>query len=390
MATYKLQQFSRLDVLKRLNPENLVRFLTPFKKFFAEQGLKLPRPGSRRIDYDHLIGILLSPAGDLPMELVEALYFVDDLSHPAGQERLLSVLPGLDYVWKDSPADVAVKAWLLDPEIVEQMHAERTVAKRARTYESFLVPVRSPRNWAIPERNVVESIERELESWFLSRKRGRGTRVFPMDRTHGFGFLVRHGEAFRREGALKKGKSTSVVYRPEKYDVLEFDPAAGEVRIHARSDVDKIMYRDIFARHLLGKDEAFSEKGKYTLEPLKRYGRSALACHDVPGVAWVRLVEIEWGDHRFPREFVRYRCEDLLESFELDGREIPSYADILSAKFEVRFTHIRHTRRVTIIPPNISMLTRDSDGALVEQWLYLRGFINFGVADENSTFLESA
>ena len=47
MATYKLQHFSQLDVLKRLNPENLLMFLRPFKDFFTEQGLKLPRPDPR-------------------------------------------------------------------------------------------------------------------------------------------------------------------------------------------------------------------------------------------------------------------------------------------------------------------------------------------------------
>ena len=339
------------------------------------------------------MGILLSPAGDLPSDLVEALYFVDGLSHPAGQDLLLEALPGLDYVCWDTPADIAVKAWLLDRDIVEQMHAHRAVARRARSYESFLAPWNSSRSWEIPTPEVMDSIERELEAWFLSRKRGRGTRVFPCSRERGFGFLVRHGEAYRREGALKNGRSSSVVYRPEKHDILEFDPTVGEVRIHARSAADKVVYRDIFARHLLGQGGAFSDRGKYTLEPLKTYGRLALACHDVPGMAWVRLVEIEWGDHKFPREFVRYRCQDVLESFEFDGRQIPCYAEIVSAKFEVRFTHNSRSRMVTIVPPNLSLLTRDSDGFLVEQWLHRRGFINYGEqgeSDENPRLLESA
>jgi len=43
-------------------------------------------------------------------------------------------------------------------------------------------------------------------------------------------FLVRHGEPFTRESIVKDGESSSVYYRPEKYDVLVYNPETGEIR----------------------------------------------------------------------------------------------------------------------------------------------------------------
>ena len=113
----------------------------------------------------------------------------------------------------------------------------------------------------------------------------------------------------------------------------------------------------------------------------------------MPGLAWARLVSIEWHDNQFPRGYERVRAFDVFEKFEIDGRAIPDYAEIVNAKFEIRLEDVRRPRRITIEPPNILRLTRDEDGMLVEQWLYLRGFINWDRkdnTDEDSSFLESA
>ena len=56
--------------------------------------------------------------------------------------------------------------------------------------------------------------------------------------------LVRHGDPFRREGSFDAGQTSSVFYRPEKHDVLVYEPAIGEIRMHAASKGEKETYRD--------------------------------------------------------------------------------------------------------------------------------------------------
>jgi hypothetical protein len=393
MATYKLRRFCQMDLLKRLDRENLLRFLAPFRDFFAEQNVTLPRPESRqRIDYEGLIGVLLSPAGHLPKDLVEALYFVDALSHPKGQEVLLGALPGLDYIAWDTPADIAVKAWMLDRDVVEQLQADGAAFCRSRSYESFLAPSNAPRSWATPTPAIVESIERELEAWFLSRKRGRGTRVFP---ACGMGDSVSSSvtaKPIAERARSRRGSPPALSIAPRNTMCWSSIPRSGKC-----GSTPAPRWTRPFTGHFRPSPargrRAIQRAIQVHLGAPQSLWPSALACHDIPELAWAKLVEIEWGDDRNPREFIRYRCKDLLESFEADGRQIPFYAELLSAKFEIRLMHNRKPRKVTIVPPNTVRLTRDDDGLLVEQWLQQRGFINLERKDEwdeDSPLLESA
>jgi hypothetical protein len=54
---------------------------------------------------------------------------------------------------------------------------------------------------------------------------------------------------------------------------------------------------------------------------------------------------------------------------------MPQKARIIRASFQVKFTDSKTARTVTIRPSNIAQYTRDSDAAVVEDWLTKRGFI---------------
>jgi hypothetical protein len=233
------------------------------------------------------------------------------------------------------------------------------------------------------------ALESDLDTWFESKKRGCGCRIFVYPREQEIWFLVRHGQPFKREGSLKGGESTSVYYRPEKHDVLIYNQALSEMRMNAKSKGEKELYREKFGLHLFGFENYFPGTAKYTLTPLGEDSEAALVCNDIEGMEWVKLTEIRyyWGGTQHEIEI--RRADDLLAALRQRGREITHGQRIVKAGFLVKFKDSKTPRSVAIRPDNIAEYTRDDDGALVEQWLAKRGFIRSEQLEEDEE-LETA
>src|SRR5665213_3392787 len=246
MPTFALRRFSCAETLKAIAPEHFIAFLKPHRRFLTSRGLSWPAAGKgARLDYEGLVGVFLSPDAATPKELVDALYFVDELATPEGMDGLLAeaerrglARPGGPQL---SPADVAVRIWLLDKDIVERKHAEHYLAK-VRSFESYQMELARKGAFRRPTAAQLETLAGGLDDWFEGRKRGRGAKVILCDRPDGMWFLVRHGEPFKREESLEGLQASSVCYRPLKYDVLVFLPQIGELRIHAQSKGETQLY----------------------------------------------------------------------------------------------------------------------------------------------------
>jgi hypothetical protein len=308
--------------------------------------------------------------------LANALYLINELSTREGLDALEGS-PDLASVFVDldpevTPADVAARCWLRNAKAVEQVFAEtRLLQPRSFEYSASRPWPPLPLRWT---KESQKSLEEALGDWFLKRRRGRGVRVLSGESDGEVWFVVRHGDPFRREGALEKGESKSVLFRPEKFDVLVYSPSSGELRINARSKGEKDLYRAAFGAHLFGKDDYFADMSKYTLEPLRQSGSASLVCSDVEGLELVVLKELTifWGGP-FGEEESR-RAKDLMAVYERRGRGIPKKGQLRRAKFEMKFSDGKPPRMVTVALPNRTQLKRDEDGALVQEWLMLRGF----------------
>jgi hypothetical protein len=345
----------------------------------ALRGLKLPtKAAAESIDYQKLASILMTPDTDTPPELIDALYYVHEMSTDEGMDALLNAAAehSLALSWSEdqSPADVAVQMWVLDPEVVQEKHAEQFIV-RTRSFECFHCSSATPPKIKKPTDRVRRSLERDLDEWFQERRRGRGVRVFPFPKDDGVWFLIRHGSPYRREESIENGKPSSVHYRPVKYDVLVYDVQVGEIRIHSSTPSEKSLYRGVFGKRLFGDPACFPDTAKYDLAPLRRDGKDSLLCGDVPGMDWARLREIHfyWGGAH--GEIECRKAGDLFAVYEARGRKLPESPRIIRASFEVKFKDSRQPRVVTIKAPNIALYTRDSDSALIEDWLSRRGFI---------------
>ena len=379
MATYNLRRFANAASLKAIAPQHLLEFLEPYRPYFENRDLTLPTsPASDGLDYERLVYVLMSPGTDTPEALLDALFFVNEMSADECMDILLeeAETKGLSLDGKLDPtaADVAVQVFLQDRQLLERKHAEQYLT-RPRVFEYFQTQVRPVPAFKQPSWVTLVALELDLDNWFEKKKRGRGSRVFVYPKGDSIWFLVRHGDPFRREGSLDGDQMSSVFYRPEKHDVLVYESAVGELRMNACNKGEKETYRVEFGRHVFGNEDFFPGTGKYTLEPLRRDGAVSIVCTDVDGMDWVRLREVQFLRGGAEREIEIRKANDLFAALEGRGQSMPARAPILRASFHVKFTDAKSPRIVTIRPSNIAQYTRDSDADVVEDWLQKRGFI---------------
>ena len=379
MATYNLRRFAQPAGLKAIEPTRLMKFLEPHEPYFASRGLALISPnGSNGLDYERLVEVLMSPDTDTPKDLVDGLFFVHEMSTDEGMDVLLEEAQrnGISLDGKPDPtaADVAVQVFLQDRRLLERKHAERYLT-RPRSFEYFQAEALPVPVFKQPSPEILAALGLDLSNWFERKKRGRGSRVFAYPKGESIWFLVRHGDPFRREGSLNGSQSSSVFYRPEKHDVLVYEPALGELRMNACNKGEKEAYRLAFGRHVFGEEGFFPGTGKYPLEPLRTSGPASIVCTDIDGMDWVQLKEIQylWGG--VEQEIEIRKANDIFAALEASGRRMPSRARIIRASFQVKFTDAKNPRTVIIRPSNIAQYTRDSDADVVEDWLQRRGFI---------------
>jgi hypothetical protein len=377
MGIFRPRSFCVPETIKSVAPGRLLAFLEPHRTYLVAKGIELPRDADD-LDYDRLVLVLMEPDGKMPRRLVDALYLVDEMSSLSGMDALLEAARerGIDLGEDDalSAADVAVHLWLLAPDLLERKHAERFVYRR-RSFEHYQTNRFPLPGVGLPSAADLQVAEQALDDWFAQHNRGRATRLFTCAREDALWFLVRHGEPFRREESLEDGQATSVFYRPLRYDVVVYHPGIGELRINARSPREKKFYQRQFGRLLFGDENFFPGASKYTLEPLRFDGEMSVVCSDVDGMESVTLREVQWSWGGTNHEAESFRADDVFAVRRMSDWQVPQTAWISRAVFQIKFADSRVPRSVTIRPSNIALYTRDSDAALVEEWLEKRGFL---------------
>jgi len=381
MVTLNPRRFSKPERLRQIARGHLLRFLAPHRAYLADRGAALPEDDSDQgIDYVALGRVLLSPDAGTPGELADALYYVDEMSTTEGFDDLQEAIEGtaLDVDPHATPEDLAVQVWVADRELLERVHARQFLV-RPRSFE-YYVAARPVPTFTPPGSATLHALEGDLNEYFVRKRRGRTARVFVHAKHDFVWFLVRHGEPFAREAVIEGDESKSAYFRPEKFDVLVYNPRVGEMRMHAESRGVKELYRTAFGLHVFGDPNYFSGKSKFTLEPLRTDGRDSLVCADVEGIEWVKLKEyhIHWGGAH--GEIETRKADDIYAALEARERDFPKGGRLLRASFLIKFADAKQPRTVTLCTGNRAQYKRDDDAEILEAWLTARGFITNGRA----------
>lgn len=379
MAKYDVRRFAEPEVLRTISPSNLVQLLAPHSEYLLRRGVHLPTARLRAVgddlgleetdafDYDTLAAVLLNPDEDLSDDLVNALYLISECSNDVAAGKLLALV-ALDGTQQHSAADIATQIYVKSPELLERVHSEQFIGAR-KSFRYFL-PRDASRSGIERSSTAVAEMESDLAAWFESKKKGNQVRIVEFAKDTETWLLVRHGDGFKRESAQRNGKSTSVFYRPEKYDIIVYTHQSGELRINAE-DRDRSVYRRSFGRRYFGDEHFYPDEAfKYTLEPLKR-GASSIAWSDVEGIDHVVLEEVRYEIGGAYRESKTHSAADLFAALAGQPMLTPP---IKSARFKIRFSDSNKARSVIVTPPVSAKFTRDSDGERVAEWLLKRGF----------------
>jgi hypothetical protein len=177
VATFNLRRFCRHDALSCIEPTHLLRLLEPYKDYFAGRGFVLPDLSCPRIDLQRLLGILVTPDADTPPRLMDALYYIHAMSTGEGMDLLLPEVdvtgcqPSL--LGEYHAADIAVKAWLDNPEMVQRKHAELHM-RDFRAFLHFRASRRPLPTFLPPSPEHLRTLDERLDEAFAKKNRGRG------------------------------------------------------------------------------------------------------------------------------------------------------------------------------------------------------------------------
>lgn len=379
MATYSLKRFAQPEVLKSIHTDNLQRFLHPYTDYLTARGFTFQTDGNGHLDYVLLCRILMQPTEGIPSAMVDALYFVHEVSDDDLFDDLLTIAQNakVDVPGDSTPADLAVLLWLKDPELIKRPHAE-TMMLKPKNFVSYQSISGKGKNIDLSDSNI-RALEADMDQWFEQNKRGTGCTVLPFDMPNEgkVYFLVRHGMPFKREGTIEAGETGSVFYRPEFHDVVIYDREANELQIFNKSlsKKERNMYLAAFGLRFFGNAEYFPNADKYTLQPLVADGVDSLSCHDIPGIEDIRLVELQLQSRGRYNERSTFRSKNLFAGWEERGMDMPRFGNLVSASFQVKFENSAKLRTIKIKTPNVASFDRKEDAHVIDLWMRARGFI---------------
>ena len=234
--------------------------------------------------------------------------------------------------------------------------------------------------WEKPTTKRLKRFVRDMDDWYDSHRKGRGTRVSLIEKDGAAWFIVRHGETFKRESALDNGQPTLVFYRPEAYDLLIYYHKQGELAIYNSSNGkrERRAYCTYLGKNLFDNPSFFerNDAAKYTLEPLRERGRTALDCTDVDGLHSARLTYLRYRFNGDNDHSVTHKANDVFTGLENIDENIPDGAELVCMGVKLTPSNeLGGERNVKLYAPNISVYDHERDAELAHSFLAEKGFI---------------
>ena len=310
--------------------------------------------------------------------MILPLVLIDEMSTDGQMDRLLDEAKQRDVELnlrgENSAADVAVEVWLQTPILLQDCHAENLTI-RQRNFFHFAGAGGHRLTPKDIDQDQLKALERDLDDTFEDRQRGRGCRVFVIDRDRKAWITIRRGGSFRREESMKQGGQAGMqAFRPVEYDVLVYDIDTDDLGLHVQTKWQTELYLRSVGEHIFGGADYFREMRKISFDPIIKEGAKALLCDDIPGISKIRLVEAQkfWPNAQNEVDIKKaddiFALGDRAEKFLSNGR-------LAVLVFEVEFEDSKKPRKVSLRLQNVTKYERDDDGDLVDVWLRRRGFI---------------
>ena len=379
MATLKIRVFTNPDRLKHIANVHLINLLAPWREYFADREVEIPTNGEDEFPHDKLAEALMSYDENMPIDLMNGLYFIDETASNETLDDLIQRAKDesieIESHGKSTAADVAVQIWIAKPELLEERHT-KTIALQKQAFVYFPGRQRSGRDLPDISADRLAEMAKLMDPFFEERQRGRGTRIFayPRPDEKKVFLLVRHGMPMTREGKHEEdGEPGVAFYRPQKHDVLIYDAAIDVLGINAQSKGEKTLYQEVLGETLFGKKSYFGEGNIFTLAPIRNDGPKIQECGDIDGIDQVRLLEVVRVILGDVTRIDIQKSSDLFRALGENWGSVFTFGRITSAKFGFVFEGSAKQRSVTIRLDS-ARYDRDSDAEFVEAWLRDKNF----------------
>lgn len=224
------------------------------------------------------------------------------------------------------------------------------------------------------------ALEDDLNDWFDSLNKGRGVQVMYYVQDGTISFHLRHGELLKRDTALKNnGMTRRIVYRPERYDFLDYTPNERMLKIHSETKRENAVYRNRIGKHCFGDENYFfvgDGRKQYTLDPIREQGRDAIVCRDISGLEWVRLKELQTlipDQNNYCEIFKSEHC--LFDEWDRIGPRYRDTSEFTRASFLIQIAGLARPRSLTICLPDVTIYDRGRKiDKLFSLWMKNRKF----------------
>jgi len=349
----------------------------------------IPKTPGGKIDCKQLVGLLLVPE-DLPRQTANTLFYIDALATVDGadllQDQFEERYPDFSFgVAAVCPIGCAIKAWLKDSLLVKQVLAENSVENIQAT---DLFCGQTVEGCKKVSKAQITSIEKAMDRWFIKNRRGTGTEINSFLRNGSRWFVIRRGDAFRRESLInqKTRESEPSFGYKELHDIVIYDPETNELLIHAAGIKVKREYARVFGQVLFGDADFFTEGDLYTLDNLLKNKEGALNFGGIPGLHGARLTRVEYPVDNDQNEVVAHSSDDLFASFAArENTVVPAGATWDSIKRLTQATIkldvgevegiLIGERSMKICPPNRVLFKRDNAFPLMDRFLRQNGYV---------------
>lgn len=378
MPRLKFKNFSDLAFIQGIDkPRRLAPLLARHEEYFARQGIDVTKLTNADATDRRLLRVLTQPDEEMPADLLEALYVLDDLADESGHDRILDEAKrqGVSLDGSDlTPGEFAIVVYSDHPGLVRICH-EKTIYKKIRNYQEF--QARKSKLLTLQAvRKKCRELEEALAPWFESKNRSRACEIYAYEEGEEIKFLITHGRPLRTEGSIdKRLRRSRVAYRPQKHDSVIYDNRLHVLRINAQTYGEKDQYRESFGRILFGDASHFPGEDIYTLLPLRR-GGDALKL--AAGIESVRLTEV-WIEIDDDQRFIQIsKAYSLIESVRRYGRPNLQEGRIVRASFLIKYSSGGRPRKLELRPPNIAVYDRERDGEAAEAFMRANRYFKVG------------
>jgi len=388
---YNLRLFTKPEILKKLDRENLLTLLRKFSDYFNTRNLPFAITETEitdSFDFEKLAQEFSHPVFDGTTNMFDALELIESMAKPRYAPFVLDYLDDAlfrkDFEPENAALNNSILVYLNAP--TELFRIKESV--QIENPQCFTIIKGKKLDTPLPYRDEFASeLTRRLDDIYDSKRFGRGIRVKHYTVNDEEYFLIRKGMPHTCQQTVGGDLSTvNVYFRPEAYDVVIYSPAKNELKMSI-SNARKWMwtvYPITFSEVFFGDEDSFEKKRCISFTRFQELGAKAMECPRGEPITSVVVTEISSKEYLEEDDLVDQSApgvcleqtltnENILLNMHRFKRTLKGLGEIVAMKLVFYFGKIKRT--VILRNENDYGFKLDAKGLLIEKWLYEHGFI---------------